>query len=89
MKYPSVVPRDTSVEAFRMQLEIYRRMPPEKRLELALQWSEQVRELGRAGIRLRHPAYSDEEVRLASIRMQLGDELFRSVYPGIDRFPEP
>jgi hypothetical protein len=87
VKYPSVVPRDSSLEAFRTQLEICRRMSPEMRLQQALQWSEQVRELGRAGIRLRHPEYSDEDVRLASIRMQLGDELFRRVYPGIDIQP--
>ena len=87
MKYPSVVPRDTSVEAFRTQLEICRQMSPEARLEQALHWSEQVQELGRIGIRLRHPEYSDQEVHLASIRMRLGDDLFRRVYPGVDVRP--
>ena len=87
MKYPSIVPRDTSVDAFRIQLEIYRCMSPEERLQQALQWSEDVRELGRAGIRLRHPEYHEQEVRLASIRLRLGDELFRRVYPGIDVVP--
>jgi hypothetical protein len=33
------------------------------------------------GIRHRHPEYSDEEVRLASIRARLGDELFLKAYP--------
>ena len=87
MKYPSILPRDTSLEAFRIQLEIHRRMTPETRLHLALQWSEEVRELGRAGIRMRHPEYSDREVELASIRLRLGDDLFRSVYPGVDVQP--
>jgi hypothetical protein len=87
MKFPSVVPRDTSLDAFRIQLEIYRRMSPEERLQQALQWSEDVRELGRAGIRLRHPEYSEQEVQMASIRLRLGDELFRRVYPGIDVVP--
>jgi hypothetical protein len=87
MKYVSVVPRDTSPEAFRTQLEICRRMSPVARLEQALQWSEQVQELGRIGIRLRHPEYSDREVQLASIRLRLGDDLFRRVYPRIDVRP--
>jgi hypothetical protein len=87
MKYPSVVPHDTSLEAFRVQLDSYRRMSPEQRLEQALQWSEEVRELGRAGIRLRHPEYSEREVELASIRLRLGNELFAQVYPGVDVVP--
>jgi hypothetical protein len=87
MKYPSVIPRDTTIEAFRAQLAIYRCMSPEERLQRALEWSEEVRELGRAGIRLRHPEYSDQEVRFASIRLRLGDDLFRRVYPGIDVAP--
>ncbi len=87
MKYPTVLPRDTSPEAFRTQLEIYRQMSPEARLEQALQWSEQVQELGRIGIRSRHPEYTDREVQLASIRLRLGNELFRRVYPGIDVQP--
>ncbi|HJS08454.1 MAG TPA: hypothetical protein VJ809_12370 [Pirellulales bacterium] len=87
MKYPSVVPHDTSLEAFRVQLECYRQMSPEQRLEQALQWSEEVRELGRAGIRLRHPDYSEREIQLASIRLRLGDELFAQVYPSVDVVP--
>ena len=87
MKYPCVVPRDTSLEAFRKQLEICRQMSPEARLLQALQWSEQVREFGRIGIRLRHPEYSEREVQLASIRLRLGDDLFRRIYPGIDVQP--
>jgi hypothetical protein len=87
MRYPTVVPRDTSLDAFRIQLEIYRRMSAEERLQGALQWSEEIRELGRAGIRLRHPEYSEREVQIASIRLRLGEELFRRVYPGIDVAP--
>jgi hypothetical protein len=62
-------------------------MSPEQRLEQALQWSEEVRELGRAGIRLRHPDYSEREIQLASIRLRLGDELFAQVYPSVDVVP--
>jgi len=87
MKYPSVIPHDTSLDAFRVQMECYRRMSPQQRLEQTLQWSEEVREFGRAGIRLRHPDYSEREVQLASIRLRLGDELFAQVYPGVDVVP--
>jgi hypothetical protein len=78
------VPADTTPEAARVQLEIYRRMPASRRLELALQMSDTVRHIVAAGVRSRHPHYSEEQVRLAVIRLTLGDALFRQVYPGVD-----
>jgi hypothetical protein len=78
------VPADTTPEAARVQLEIFRRMPPEKRLKLAFQMSDSLRELVASGVRGRHPDYTEEQVRLAVIRLTLGDKLFRQVYPGQD-----
>jgi hypothetical protein len=75
---------DTTPEAARVQLEVFRGMPPGKRLELAIQMSEDLRHVVLAGVRQRHPEYSEEENRLAAIRLTLGDELFRRVYPGVD-----
>jgi hypothetical protein len=77
------VPADTTLEAARVQYDIYRRMPPERRLELALRMSDSLRALTAAGVRHRHPEYDEEQVRLAVIRLTLGDELFRQVYPGV------
>jgi hypothetical protein len=87
MKYSSIVPFDTTIDMFRAQLDISRRMSPESRLQQALQWSEQAWDLSRAGIRARHPDYSEREVELANIRLRIGDELFREVYPGIEVRP--
>jgi hypothetical protein len=75
-----MVPADTTVEAARVQYEIFRRMPAERRLELALQMSDALREIAAAGVRQRHPDYSEEQVRLAVIRLTLGDDLFRKAY---------
>jgi hypothetical protein len=73
---------DTTPEAARVQFEVFRRMPPSKRLELALQMSDCLRELVAAGVRSRHPEFSEDEVRLAVLRLTLGDELFQKVKPG-------
>ncbi len=81
---PTAIPADTSPEAARVQLEIYRRMAPERRLELAMQMSDTLRRVAIAGVRGRHPEYSDEQVRLAFLRLTLGKELFAKVCPGID-----
>ena len=75
-------PRDTDARAEQVQLELLRRMSPEQRIALAVQMSEDVRALARAGIRARHPEYSDAQLRHALFRLMYGDELFRQVWPG-------
>jgi hypothetical protein len=82
-----VIPADTTPEAAAVQLEIYRRMPPLRRFELALEMGETARSLSAAGVRSRHPDYTEEQVRLAVIRLRLGEELFHKVYPGMDVQP--
>ena len=77
----TVIPRDTAPEAFRAQLEHYRRLEPQKRAQVALEMSEAARELARTGIRARHPDYDDIEVEHALRRLILGDELFRKAWP--------
>jgi hypothetical protein len=79
-----LLPADTSLDAARIQAGIFRRMAPGRRLELAFEMSQALRERLACGIRSRHPEYSEQQVRLAVIRLTLGDELFRQVYPGTD-----
>ena len=83
MGFP-VIPADTTMEAARVQIEIFRRMPPERRLELALQMSTNLRKVAASGVLSRHPNYSKDEVRLAVARLTLGEELFSKAFPGID-----
>jgi len=74
-------PIDTSPEIERMQIEKLRRMTPEKRLKLALQLIETEKKLLMEGIKKRHPEYKEKEIKLALIRILLGEELFEKVYP--------
>jgi hypothetical protein len=64
-----------------MQLRVYRQMSPERRAEIALELSEDVRRITRDGIRQRHPEYSDEEVRHALVALIYGKELARKIWP--------
>jgi hypothetical protein len=50
---------DTTEEAARIQLEVYRRMAPSDRLRAGLELTRISRELIAQGIRARHPGYSD------------------------------
>jgi hypothetical protein len=79
----NVRPRDTDEKAEQVQLELLRRLSPQRRVEMTAQLSEDVRAIARAGIRTRHPEYTDEQVRHALFRLLYGEELFRRVWPGI------
>jgi hypothetical protein len=79
-----IVPADTTPEAAAVQIEIYRRMDPSKRLELAFQMTDALRQLVASGVQDRHPVYTPDQVRLAVARLTLGDEMFRQVYPGVE-----
>jgi hypothetical protein len=75
-------PLDTSPDAEKKQIEIFRRMGPEKRLRSAAHLSETCRILLEQGIRNRHPNYTEEQVKLAVIRCLLPEDLFLKAYPG-------
>ena len=80
----SLIAADTSKEAARVQFAVYRRMTPERRLELTFRMTADMRQRLADGVRQRHPEYSEHEVRLAVIRLTLGEELFHTIYPGED-----
>ena len=74
-------PLDTSADAEKVQIEIFRRMEPEKRLQSAALLAETCRTLLAEGIRKRHPNYNKDQVRLAVIRCLLPETLFLKAYP--------
>lgn len=66
-------PRDTTDEAWAVQRELLRRAGPARRLRMALEMCDDGRRLLRAGIRHRHPEWSEAEVRREEARLALGD----------------
>ena len=64
-----------SRDAAARQRDAIRRMTRERRLELALAMSEDIRRLAEAGIRSRHPKYSDQRVMEALTDVLLGPGL--------------
>lgn len=77
----NLIPEDTDLGAFKAQVQFYRRLGPEGRSALAIQLSEQAREISMAGIRMRHPEYTKDDVVHALYRMLLGDDLYRAAWP--------
>ena len=78
---------DTSPEAARVQLAALRSMSGSRRAEIAMEMSDAVRQTARAGIRSRHPDYTEEQVHLAFLRLVLGEEIFRQWWPSCEVRP--
>jgi hypothetical protein len=77
--------RDTTPAAHDAQIRCYRAMSGAARVALAAQLSEDVRAIALAGIRARHPEYSDRDAWYALRRTMLGDELFSRAMPHAPR----
>jgi hypothetical protein len=77
------VPRslDTESDAEAVQLDIYRRMTPARRVATGIQMSLDARATVLAGIRARHPEYDDAAARWALFRLLIGDALFVRAWP--------
>jgi hypothetical protein len=87
MSATELLPADTPLAARRAHAEILRRMTGDQRLAAAFELTDQLRMTVTAGVRARHPDYDDERVRLAVLKLAIGDELFRHVLPGVDVAP--
>jgi hypothetical protein len=73
-------PDDTSPEAWKVYLDIQRRMSPAEKIARAFEWSEVVRRFAEAGLRERYPDADEHEILLRYAKMTLGRELFRKAY---------
>jgi hypothetical protein len=71
---------DTSLEAERVMIELLRRAPAWRRLQLADRMSATVRQLSMAGLRTRYPKASEAELRRRFADLHLGPELAAKVY---------
>jgi len=81
-------PPDTASEAEKVQVEVFRSMGPERRLQSAIALSQTCRKLLREGVRRRHPEYGERQIMLAVARLMLPEELFLAAYPeGRDILP--
>ena len=83
------VPRllDTTPEVRRRQIAALRAMGMEGRSRAMLELNQLAREFALAGIRMRHPDYDDEKVRMAFFRLTFGRKLFRDVYGDVEVEP--
>ena len=81
MRTTAVLASDTSLEAERVQVELWRKMSPPEKLHAMSELSRTVEQLALAGIRMRHPEASERECFLRLAILKLGRELACRVYP--------
>lgn len=75
---------DTSKEAAAKQMEVLRNMGLEGRARLTFQLCDNLREITKAGIRHRHPDYTERQVIQAYLRLICNEKLFQDVFPGCE-----
>jgi hypothetical protein len=72
---------DTGPAERQVRDAVLRRLSEADRARLTIEMSDEAFEVARRGLRQRHPKYTDEDVRLAMLRLLHGDDLVRRIYP--------
>ena len=74
------IPRDTSRDAFRKQVEVLRGLGTSGRAALTLEFSNNLRQIAKDGVRHRHPDWDEVRVRQEVLRIVLGDRLYNEAF---------
>jgi hypothetical protein len=78
---------DTTPEAREVQLELYRRMSPARKIELIFDAYRTGRLLAMAGIRMLNPAATEKQVWHIWAKKHLGEDLYNKVYGTKENVP--
>ena len=73
------IPRDTTPDAHRKQMEILRKLSPDRLALISFELSDNVRQIAIAGIRKMHPEFTETQIRRELLRRLVGDELFKKI----------
>lgn len=76
--------RDTSPDAGRVALDVYRRMPAWRKAQVVDEANRTARQLAMAGLRARHPEESLGQLRRRLLGLALGEELATEIYGPLD-----
>lgn len=80
MTHPARIFTDTSPEAERVLLDIYRRMPAWRKLELVEDAIQTSRQLVMIGLRARHPGETVAQLRRRLLGLVLGEQAAERIY---------
>jgi len=72
----TAIPRDTDLKSARYRYSILRRKSASDRAAMAMELSDSIRETVDAGIKKRHPDYSEDMIRLEFLRRIVEKHVF-------------
>lgn len=75
---------DTSIDAEEVQLNLWRAMSGEERIQKMAALSSRLRDMAFDAIRRRHPEFSEQQIRLKFIELTYGKDLATKVEQYID-----
>jgi hypothetical protein len=76
---------DTDPKAERVQIELLRRVPAWRKIQMVSQLNETVRTLALSGLRQRHPDASPQALRRLLADLMLGESLAEKVYGPVQK----
>ena len=76
-----ILPFDTDKKTIKRQYDILVKMDINSRSEMVFQLSDNLRSLLEAGVRDRHPDYSETKIREAVLSLTLDKEIFKQAFP--------
>jgi len=82
------IPKDTSREAFRKQVEVLRDLGTSGRAAMTLEFSRDLRQIVKDGVRHRHPDWDEARIQQEVLRIVLGDRLYNEVFGNKKRADE-
>lgn len=72
--------KDTCPEIEKKQIEILKKLSPERKIQIVFELIEVELNLIKEGISKRHPEYGKEEINLALIKVLIGENIFKKIY---------
>ena len=73
---------DTQKEALRRQFDVLRNMGINGRAEMTFELSDNLRSIVEAGIRQRHPDYTQDEIKQAALSLVMDRNIVRQAFGG-------
>ena len=80
----TLLPFDTAKDSATIQFEVLKKMDINARAKMTFELSDNLRSIIESGIQQRHPDYTQNQIKLAALRLTIGDDLFDQAFGGCE-----
>ena len=82
-----MLPCDTHAESAMMQFNVLKKMDISARAEMTFQLSDNLHSIVRAGIKHRHPNYTDRQITQAALSLIMDKDILAQIFGGDEVSP--